>query len=101
MKDKQTEKERWKANLWKYNLYAVASGLLCLILMKAVNGASVNFFMFPFLIVYLLGLNIVYVLFYRFVPRIGEKKAFRGIIWGTIVLNIFLGVLTVLSVPHR
>lgn len=95
----------WESRRLKYNAYAVFSGVLCLVGMKVFNSASVNFFMLPILVLYLLALNVAYTIRYMFIiwnkKSVNEQILFRWMTGGTIALNLLLGLLVVTLVRQR
>lgn len=95
----------WESRRLKYNAYAVFSGVLCLVGMKVFNSASVNFFVFPILVLYLLALNVAYTIRYMFIiwnkKSVNEQILFRWMTGGTIALNLLLGLLVVTLVRQR
>lgn len=101
-------KKWWETRRLVFNVYIILSGLLCLITMRLLNRASVNFFMAPFLLFYLLLLNIGYTLFYiLFCKRVEQddinliKRKFNGLVIGVILVDILLAYLIVTTIPHH
>jgi hypothetical protein len=95
----------WESKRWMYNILTIISGIICLIIMKFINNAAVNFFMLPFWIIDLVIFNILYTIFYtkkthdNNVKR--RKTVLRAVIGFTILLNVILGTYCVIAIPHR
>ena len=99
----------WERRRKTFNLYAISSGIGCLIIMRLFNNASVNFFMLPFLGVYFVVLNIGYTMAFvlyknRSHSAMEQKKLktlFIASLSVTLAINATLAVYTVLSISHR
>jgi hypothetical protein len=68
--------------------------------MRLLNRASVNAFMLPFALFYLLCLNLAYTIFYRWLAE-HSVKFFARIVIGAVLLNLLLGAMSVLTIPHH
>ncbi|GAA3924861.1 hypothetical protein GCM10022209_17690 [Chitinophaga oryziterrae] len=90
----------WEGRRFLYNLVVIVGMIVCLVIMKQLNSASVNFFMLPFLILYVLGLNIIYTI-YLFSIKSNKENVYRWLIAVTLLMHVVLAISLVLKVPHR
>ncbi|SEN39131.1 hypothetical protein SAMN04488505_11040 [Chitinophaga rupis] len=101
-------KKWWESHRLLFNIYTIITGVLCMVLMKFFNSASVNFFMLPFGVFYLSCLNIVYTLFYVINYRHAvdnssglNARAFNKIVVCVVLANILLGIYCIVSITHH
>jgi hypothetical protein len=101
-------KKWWESHRLPFNIYTVTTGVFCMVLMKFFNSASVNFFMLPFGLFYLLCLNIIYTLFYIIFYRRAldssnslNAKVFIKVVVFAVLANVLLGIYCVVSIPHH
>ncbi len=101
-------KKWWESHRLLFNIYTVTTGVLCMVLMKFFNSASVNFFMLPFGLFYLLCLNVIYTLFYIIFYRHASNnsdnlntKIFIKVLVFAVLANVLLGIYCVVSIPHH
>src|ERR1044072_6787567 len=87
----------WESHRMIFNIYTVITGVICLVLMTFFNSAAVSFFMLPFVILYLLCLNVMYTLFYIMFCRHAtgdcsslKAKAFNKIVSCAVLANVLL-----------
>lgn len=99
----------WKRHVKIFNLYNVAVGIGCLATMRFFNSASVNFFMLPFLGIYLAILNAGYMttfLLYRnrFDSTMGMKRLkllFTTVLSLALATTVILAIYSTVSINHR
>ncbi len=101
-------KKWWESHRLPFNIYTVTTGVFCIVFMKFFNSASVNFFMLPFGLFYLLCLNIIYTLFYTIFYRRAldssnslNTKVFIKVVVFAVLANFLLGTYCVVSIPHH
>lgn len=96
----------WEVQRIKFNGCTILAMILCFIPMKLLNSASVNFFMLPVVLVYLLILNLMYTVCYLILGTGKNDNRFNGILFRYLLLvmlflHIISGLYLVLTIRHH
>lgn len=97
----------WEIKRWKFNLLTILGGIVCLIISRMLNSASVNFFMLTLVISHLLLLNIMYTityLIYDYTRKDSNRnpgRVFRILVFIALGTDVLAAMLAVILIPHR